>query len=62
VELCAPIKAGDTIRIKGTTSDFTQVVKSMQVKHTVVKEATSGDSIGLKVKDHAREGDKVFLE
>lgn len=55
-----PLKEGDTIRVKGATSDFKQKVKSMQIEHKKVETAKKGDSIGLKVAEHAREHDKVF--
>jgi len=54
------LKVGDTIRIKGHTSDFTQTVDSLQQEHLQVPEITAGVSAGLKVKEHVREGDKVF--
>ena len=54
------IKVGETIRIKGHTSDFTQTVDSLQQEHLQVPEIQKGGSAGLKVKEHVREGDKVF--
>jgi translation elongation factor EF-1alpha len=54
------LKVGDTIHVKGHTSDFTQTVESMQVEHQAVEAARVGDSVGLKVVDHAREHDEVF--
>jgi len=54
------LKAGDKIRIKGATTDFEQKVESMQIEHEKVNEAKAGKSIGLKVKDHVREHDKVY--
>lgn len=51
---------GDTIHIKGHTSDFTQPVESMQVEHLLVEVARPSDDIGLKVIEHAREHDTVF--
>ena len=51
---------GDTIHIKGHTTDFTQVVESMQIEHENVQTAKAGDSIGIKVKDHVRDHDKVY--
>ncbi len=54
------LKAGETIRIKGHTSDLTQTVESLQQEHQTVPEVKAGISAGLKVKDHVREGDKVF--
>ena len=61
IELTDTLKVGDKIHIKGATSDFTQKVDSMQIEHKEVKEAKKGDSIGLKVKEHTREHDKVFV-
>ena len=54
------LSVGDTIHIKGNTSDFTQVVESMQIEHESVPTAKAGDSIGTKVKDHVRDHDKVY--
>jgi len=61
IELTDTLKVGDKIHIKGATSDFTQKVDSMQIEHKNVKEAKKGESIGLKVKEHVREHDKVFV-
>lgn len=60
IELSGDLKAGDTIHIKGATSDFKQKVKSMQIEHESIEKAEAGQSIGLKVAEHAREGDKVY--
>jgi len=54
------LRVGDTIHIKGHTSDFTQKIEAMQIDGKSVGEATVGESIGLRVKDHAREHDQVF--
>jgi putative protease len=54
------LKVGETIRIKGHTSDFTQTVDSLQQEHLQVPEVKKGASAGMKVKEHVREGDKVF--
>jgi len=54
------LHVGDTIHVKGHTSDFTQKIDSMQIDGKSVAEATIGQSIGLRVKDHAREHDQVF--
>ena len=61
VELTDTLKVGDTIHVVGATSDFTQKIDSMQIEHKTVKEAKKGESIGLKVKEHTREHDKVFV-
>jgi putative protease len=54
------LRVGDTIRIKGHTSDFTQTVDSMQIDNKPVQEAIAGQTIGLKVKEHARPHDIVY--
>jgi len=54
------LSVGDTIRIKGHTTDFTQVIESMQIEHQNVQTAKAGDSIGIKAKDHVRDHDKVY--
>ena len=60
VKLSGILKVGDKIRIKGATSDFTQAVDSMQIEQDKIQEAKKGQSIGLKVKEHAREHDTVY--
>ncbi len=54
------LKVGDTIRIVGHTSDFTQTVDSMQIEHQSVTEGQTGQSIGVKVVNPVREHDKVY--
>ena len=54
------LKVGDTIHIKGHTTDLTQVIESMQIEHNAVTEAKAGDDIGIKVKEHVREHDVVY--
>lgn len=54
------LRVGDTIRILGHTSDFTQMVQSMQVEHAAVEVAQVGDEIGLKTTEYTRENDVVY--
>ena len=61
IELIDNLKIGDKIMIKGATTEFTQLVKSIQIEHDQVNEAEAGDSIGLQVKDRVRLGDQVFM-
>jgi putative protease len=60
IKLSGDLKVGDTIHIKGHTSDFTQVIESMMIGQDPVTEAKAGDDIGIKVKDHVREHDVVY--
>ncbi len=54
------LKVGDTIHIKGHTTDLTQEVASMQIDRDAIKEAKPGDDIGIKVKDRVRKGDTIY--
>ena len=54
------IKVGDTLHFKGHTTDFQEVVLTIQEKHKSVTEAKKGAEIGVKVSQHVREHDKVF--
>jgi translation initiation factor IF-2 len=54
------LKVGDTIRIKGHTTDFSQTVESMQIDNQAVTEAKVGDDVGIKVSDRARPGDVAY--
>jgi len=60
INLESSLAVGDTIHIKGSTTDFTQTVDSMQIEHEKVKKATKGQSIGLRVKDKVRPSDDVY--
>ncbi len=60
VELTDTLSVGDKILIKGATTNFEQTVESMQIEHENVNVAHSGQSIGLKVNQRVREGDRVY--
>lgn len=60
IELSDTLKIGDDIRIVGGEVDFTQTVESMEVEHKKVKEAKTGESVGLKVSQKVREGYSVY--
>jgi len=60
IELKAALKVGDTITVKGPTTDFEQKVDSMQIEHKNVQNAEPGQSIGLKVMQRVRETDVVY--
>ena len=54
------LRSGDTIRLKGHTTDFTQQIESMEYEHQHVEQASPGQSVGLKVIDHTREHDILY--
>lgn len=54
------LRTGDRIRIKGHSTDFTQLADSLEYEHQHVDEVAAGMSAGLKVIDHARQHDIVY--
>ncbi len=60
LKLTGELKVGDTIRVKGHTTDLTQVVESIQVEHAEIDAATPGMDIGVKVVEKVRHGDRVY--
>ena len=60
IDMSGGVKVGDTIHIKGHTTDMEFVVDSMQIDNANVTEAKAGDSVGIKVDDRVRRGDTVY--
>jgi len=60
IELTDTLSVGDKILIKGSTTDLEQTVASMQIEHKNITTAQGGQSVGLKVEQRVREGDKVY--
>lgn len=54
------VSAGAGLHFKGATTDFKEIVKSMQYNHAPIATAPKGKQIGIKVKKKAREGDLVY--
>lgn len=61
IDLLSTLKVGDKIHFKGNSTDFEQVIDSMQIEHEQVNEANVGQVIGLKTINPVREKDEVFL-
>jgi hypothetical protein len=60
IKLKAPLSLGDTIKIKGHTTDLTQAVSSMQIDRVPIDKAKKGDEIGLLVSSRVRQHDTVY--
>ena len=54
------LSVGDTIVVRGHTTDFEQKISSLQVDHKPIEKASRGQEIGLKVRGKVRHGDKVY--
>ncbi|HEX9547047.1 MAG TPA: hypothetical protein VF942_06895 [Acidimicrobiales bacterium] len=60
VKLTGALKVGDTIRVKGHTTDFSQPVDSLEVDHQKVQQAGPDQEVAFKVTGKARIGDEVL--
>jgi putative protease len=54
------VSVGDTLHFIGHTTNFESTVHSMQIEHKSVSDAKKGDSVGVKVSEKVRDGDKVY--
>lgn len=54
------LKVGDRIKYSGHTTDFEEIIDSMEINNEKVEKAVPGDYIGVKVTERVRPGDEVF--
>ena len=60
IKLTKPLSLGDTIHVKGTTTDLTQKITSLQIDNAPIKRATKGKLVGFGAKKRVRRRDKVY--
>lgn len=60
IRLTDNLQVGDRVKIQGNTTDFEQVISSIQIEDDSVEEAGPGDEIGTKVEKRVRQGDEVY--
>jgi len=60
IKLKGPLAIGETVKIKGHTTDLTQIITSMQIDRVDISSAKKGDEIGLQVSSRVRQNDKVY--
>ena len=51
---------GDTIHIKGNSTNFTQQIEVMEFNHQPVQKAIRGQFTGIKLSQHAKPFDLVY--
>lgn len=54
------VKKGTKVCFSGATTDFDQVIKSMQYDHKDIAVAPKGKEVGIKVGKKVRESDEVY--
>ena len=60
LDLTDTLSVGETVRVRGHTTDLLVTVGSMQIEHEDVAKAGPGDSVGIKVGEKVRPGDNVY--
>jgi putative protease len=60
LDLTLPLAVGDRVLFKGPSTDFEQIVESMQIDRASIQRAEGGQSIGLKVTKPVKEKDIVY--
>ena len=60
VKFKLPVRLGTEVRLRGATTDFSTVIKSMQYDHKPITIAKKGQEVGIKIKKKVREGDSVY--
>lgn len=60
ISLTAPLAVGERIHIVGHTTDVTETVRSMEIDHQPVEQASPGDDVAINVTEHVREHDRIF--
>lgn len=60
IELTSPVAIGDTIVIRGATTELEQPIGSMQFEKQDIEKAEAGQAVGIKVKEKTRRGDVVY--
>ncbi len=55
-----PLRLGDMIHLRGSTTDFEQPVESLQIGHEAVEQAETGQRVGVQVLAKARPHDFVY--
>lgn len=60
IKLKAPLSIGDTIKIKGHTTDLIETVSSIQMDRAPIDQGKKGQEIGLLVNSRVRQHDIVY--
>ena len=60
VKMTGSLSIGDTVHIKGRSTDIKQKVESMQIDRNPIQKAEVGQSVGLKVSAPVQPGDVLY--
>lgn len=54
------IEIGNQLKFSGHTTDFSQMLFSMQINRKPIEKAKAGDEVGIEVQKRVRPGDKIY--
>ena len=60
IVLTATLSIGESIRVKGATTDFVTEITSMQIDRVAIESADAGADVGVQVPSKVRKNDAVF--
>jgi putative protease len=60
VSLESALRVGDTIHVRGHTTDFYQRVDRLERDHVAIDAARAGDEVGVQVSQRVRAHDVVY--
>ena len=60
IDLSDSLQVGDQVHFFGRSTDFRQMVQSMQIEHQSISEAGKGQEIAMRVERRVRNHDKVY--
>ena len=60
IELTEELRVSDRIYIRGHTTDFQQLVESIQFEHQSIDKAEPGQIVGVVVRQRCRKRDLVY--
>ena len=60
VALTGRVTIGDRLRFLGHGADFQQKVKSLEIDHAAVENASARTEVGIRLSQRVREGTKVY--
>ncbi len=61
IKLTDALKVGDRVKFVGATTDFEDMIASMQIDHVPVQKAAAGEEVGVRVREKVRDGDRVYV-
>jgi hypothetical protein len=60
IELTGEMQIGETVRVKGSTTDFTTVISSIRIDDVNVETAGFGQQAGVWVPHRVRHNDRIY--